>query len=295
MTKFKIANLVRADNKYDITLFGKDRIDFIESRIIEKNGKPYIKCLIRDKEVVAKPEELIQQLFLDKLLNEYDYPKELIKVLHPVKFGRETKQADIIILNKNDKRSAYCVIEVKKHKEKDGLEQLRSYTNATGSPLAVWTNGTQITYFLRLKPNILKPIRDFPKYNETIDDVEERSFTYLDLMRDDKLAKERKSLKELIQMMEDEVLANVGVDVFEEVFKLIFIKLFDEMESSHDREEIERELRDGSTYEEINDPNYRQLEFRSKGDPHRTKEVINKLFKKAKEEWPGIFDEGETI
>jgi len=28
--------------------------------------------------------------------------------------------------------------------------------------------------------------------------------------------------------MEDEVLANAGVDVFEECFKLIFIKLFDE-------------------------------------------------------------------
>ena len=28
--------------------------------------------------------------------------------------------------------------------------------------------------------------------------------------------------------MEDEVLANAGVDVFEEVFKLIFTKLYDE-------------------------------------------------------------------
>ncbi|MCL6459938.1 MAG: hypothetical protein K6T85_18235, partial [Gorillibacterium sp.] len=32
----------------------------------------------------------------------------------------------------------------------------------------------------------------------------------------------RKSLKDLILEMEDEVLANAGVDVFEEVFKLIF-------------------------------------------------------------------------
>ena len=29
--------------------------------------------------------------------------------------------------------------------------------------------------------------------------------------------------------MEDEVLANAGVDVFEEVFKLVFTKLYDEM------------------------------------------------------------------
>lgn len=295
MTKFKISELVKAENKYDITLFAKERIDFIENKIIDKDGKPYIKCLIREKEVLAKPEEIIQQLVLDKLLNQYDYPAELIRVLHPVKFGREVKQADIVILNKKDRSSIYCVIEVKKHKERDGLEQLRSYTNATGAPLAVWTNGTQITYFLRLKPNMLKPIRDIPNYNQTIEDVEGRSFTYLDLMRNDKLAKERKSLKELIQLMEDEVLANAGVDVFEEVFKLIFIKLYDEMESSADRDEIERQLSQGFKLDMIDNPGFRQLEFRSRGDAHRTKEIITKLFSKAKNEWPGIFDEGEPI
>ncbi len=35
--------------------------------------------------------------------------------------------------------------------------------------------------------------------------------------------------------MEDEVLANAGVDVFEEVFKLIFTKLYDEHKSQEDR------------------------------------------------------------
>ena len=34
--------------------------------------------------------------------------------------------------------------------------------------------------------------------------------------------------------MENEVLANAGVDVFEEVFKLIFVKLCDESLSSRD-------------------------------------------------------------
>ena len=295
MTTFKIAELVKADNKYDITLFEKSKIDQIESRIIEKEGKPYLKCLVRDKEVMAKPEEIIQQLMLDKIINDYGYSKELIRVLHPVKFGRETKQADIIILNKTDKTSVYCVIEVKKHKEKDGMEQLRSYTNATGAPLAVWTNGTAISFFLRLKPNILKPIRNIPTVNETIEDVEEKSFTYLDLIKNDKLAKERKSLKELIQLIEDEVLANAGVDVFEEVFKLIFIKLYDEVESSEDREEIEREFSKGKSLDEIEDKDFRQLKFRSKGDAHKTKEIVSRLFKEAKSEWVGIFDESEPI
>ena len=33
----------------------------------------------------------------------------------------------------------------------------------------------------------------------------------------------------LFEDLEDEVLANAGVDVFEEVFKLIFTKLYDEL------------------------------------------------------------------
>lgn len=36
-------------------------------------------------------------------------------------------------------------------------------------------------------------------------------------------------MRDLIVDLEDEVLANAGVDVFEEVFKLIFTKLYDEM------------------------------------------------------------------
>ena len=41
----------------------------------------------------------------------------------------------------------------------------------------------------------------------------------------------------------DEVLANAGVDVFEEVFKLIFTKLYDEFKSQDDKMFINRLLR----------------------------------------------------
>jgi type I restriction enzyme M protein len=39
----------------------------------------------------------------------------------------------------------------------------------------------------------------------------------------------KRSLRELIEDLEDEVLANACVDVFEELFKLIFTKLYDEL------------------------------------------------------------------
>ena len=111
-------------------------------------------------------------------------------------------------------------------------------------------------------------------------------------MKNDRLVKERKSLKKLILEIEDEVLANAGVDIFEEVFKLIFTKLYDEMQSSEDRNTIEVLLKKNLP---IPKEEFRNLEFRTSARAHKTKEKINHLFKKAKEKWPGIFEKGEAI
>ena len=305
MDSIKITQLIKSTGKYDLTIFTPDSIDRIERNIFEKNGKYFIKCLIRNKDIQVKPEEVVRQLMLDKLLNEYGYEENLLNVEYTVNFGREKKYADIVILNKSDKTSVYCVLEIKKHKGKDGKDQLKSYTNATGSPLAVWTNGIEIDYYERLDPNYFEPLSNIPKADETIDDIKNETFTYLELMQKDRLSEERKSLKSLIEEMEDEVLANAGVDVFEEVFKLIFTKLYDEMESSDDRINIETHFKiikkqnphliDKEILDEIDNEEFRKLEFRSRGDAHHTKEMINKLFQSAKNKWPGIFEKGDPL
>ncbi len=167
-------------------VFSKESIERVRANLLLDNAKTYVKCLIRNKKLVAKPEEIIRQLTIDKLINEYNYPKDLIKVEYPVSFGREKKKADIVILNKKDKTSPYIIIEVKKAKAKDGKEQLKSYTNATGAPLAVWTNRQEINIYERLDPNYFEPLSDLPKYEETIEDVKQEIFTYLDLIVKDK-------------------------------------------------------------------------------------------------------------
>ena len=114
----KIAQLIKSSGKYDLTIFSPESVDRLEKNIKEKDGKAYLTCLKREKEIQAKPEEVVRQLMLDKLMNEYGYPKDLLEVEYPVSFGREKKYADIVILNKEDKTSVYCVIEIKKHKAK---------------------------------------------------------------------------------------------------------------------------------------------------------------------------------
>ena len=306
MTNISITQLIKSSGKYDLSIFLPENIDRIEKKIINKNGKYFISCLKRNKNIQVKPEEIVRQLMLDKLINEYNYPIQRIEVEYVVHFGREKKLADIVILNGADNTSPYCILEIKKHKSKDGKEQLKSYTNATGAPLAIWTNGIQIDYYERLDPNYFEPLSNIPKENETIDDIKKETFTYFELMQKDRLSEERKSLKSLIEEMEDEVLSNAGVDVFEEVFKLIFTKLYDEMESSNDRNTIEVLLKqakkDNPNLNEkellkmkVSNEGFRKLEFRSRGDAHHTKKVIKKLFNEAKEKWAGIFEQGEPL
>ena len=44
---------------------------------------PYIKCLIRGKEIKLTPEEAVRQLYIYKLIHEYGYPTDRIQPPNP--------------------------------------------------------------------------------------------------------------------------------------------------------------------------------------------------------------------
>lgn len=275
-----LSQILKGSN-FSLELFNPQYIEALDNRIIEKTNKkgsidPYVTCIIRNKEIKLTPEEVVRQLYTQTLIEQYNYPKERIAFEFPVYFGREAKRADIVIRDKTDHNVAYIIIEVKKPKAKDGRDQLRSYTHSTGASMAVWTNGNLITYHHRKNPNFFEDIPDIPKDSQTLEDILRRPFTMADLIREDKLTQTGKSLKDLITEMEDEVLANAGVDVFEEVFKLIFTKLYDEQI--------------GATDEAYN------LEFRNSGQSdNQLKHKIENLFKKACAKWEGVFAEDAKI
>lgn len=272
----KKLNEILKNSNYDDIQFSDDEINKLESKIYYKNEIPYVECIIREKEIKLTPEEIVRQLFLSKLINVYGYPKDRITLEFPIHFGREIKRADIVISDINDTLVPYIIVELKKPKLSDGKEQLKSYCNATGAPIGVWTNGEQISYYNRKDPNYFEDITDIPKVTEKLSDIINEQVTYEQLKSIDKLQTEKKSLKNLIQEMEDEVLASAGVDSFEEVFKLIFTKLYDELMSARDK----------TAY----------LRFRNSGCTE--KELYNKisnLFDEAKNKWRGVFDENSKI
>lgn len=308
-----IIQTILKDSNYHLALFTKKEIEDLQETIFTKitRGKetPYINCIVRKKDIQLKPEEIVRQLYAARLINQYGYTKKRIKFEYSVTFGREKKSADIVILDKDRPDAAYIIIELKKPKLKDGKNQLRSYCNATGAPIGVWTNGEQISHYHRKDPNYFEDITDIPKEKQSLKDILSERFTLKDLISKDKIANERKSLKDIILEMEDEVLANAGVDVFEEVFKLIFTKLYDEYGSKKDKANIEFYLDQNLEDEEradydklkesligLNDKKFRVMEFRNTGQTDtELKNKIQELFDEAKNQWTGVFPDSSNF
>ena len=275
----KLTDIIKGSD-YELSLFTDKQITELESKIVERTTKKgadyYVKCLIRKKEIKVTPEEIVRQLYLLVLTEDYGYPVSRMELEYEVTFGREKKRADIVIFDKQQTTSPFIIVELKKPKLKDGKEQLKSYCNATGAPIGVWSNGRQISYYHRKDPNYFEDLSGIPRVDQKLSNILSERWKIADLIKKDKLVNEHKSLKDLILEMEDEVLAGAGVDVFEEVFKLIFTKLFDEMESGRKPD--------------------RNLEFRNYGDTEtELRDKLQTLFDQAKEKWQGVFTDDAKI
>lgn len=220
----------------------------------------------------SAPEEIVRQLWVYKLMHQYGYQADEIDLEKGVQFGTEigTKAADIIVYTDATKLTPKIIVECKKPKRKEGIEQLKSYMNAKGAPVAVWSNGEDSIILYRPYPaQFDDTLFDIPKRGQAPKDVLEASKTLLRLKQDF-------NFKKIIQDLEELVLADSGKDEFNEIFKLIFAKIWDEKEALENR------------------PN-KVVEFRKALDPEITYDRINSLFHKACEQWQGIFKEGEDI
>lgn len=243
---------------------------FMKSFVPFSSGKEEVQVF--DENGKSNPEEIVRQLWVYKLLNHYEYKTDEIELEKSVHFGTEVnaKAADIVIYTDNTKTTPKIIIEVKKPKRKDGIEQLKSYLNAEGSPVGVWSNGSDSIILYRPYPaNFDDTLVDIPKRGQEPKDVLEAKKTLAHL-------KKSFNFKKIIEDLEELVLADSGKDEFNEIFKLIFAKIWDEKEALENRANQE-------------------VQFSKALDPEITYERINNLFHKACEEWPGIFKEGEDI
>jgi len=248
----------------------------VESGRAKGEVRYYLKCLKRGidiqvySEKKSNPEEIVRQLWLHKLHHVYQYPWDHLQVEYSVDFGTVTseKAADIFVSQK-DGTTAKIIVEVKRPERKDGINQLKSYLNAEGSPVGVWSNGQERVILYRPYPREFEDtLTEIPTFSQDPKDVLEAKLTVGHLKREF-------DFKRIIQNLEELVLANSGHDEFNEIFKIIFAKLYDE-KAARDR-------------------NNQEVAFRKSDDPQITYDTIGRLFQKAMDEWPGIFDENENI
>jgi type I restriction enzyme M protein len=252
--------------KHGIKIFEPHKIKKL--KLAEEGDKIYITCTVTGKKRLAKPEEIIRQLSVNTIIDDLHYPLSRINIEVPIKMGSAyaSKKADIVVYKEDTKQTPYIIIEVKKPLRKDGLEQLHSYMNATGVYYGGWINGNNAVYELRIEPNLFEELQRLPAVNEGLDDVKTP-------IKKNQL-KPIHDLKEEVQYLEDTVLANAGVSAFEEIFKLIFAKIYDEFNKANDE----------------------AMEFRTTtAAPHEQYKRLNGLFKKASAEWSDIFSDSDKI
>jgi type I restriction enzyme M protein len=267
-TKGEILDAIFKDpeTRHGLKIFSAEELEKLE--LEEDGGKYYIKCPVRQQRRVAKPEEVVRQLTINKLARDLRYPLPRMDVEVPIKMGSTyaSKAADIVVYKEPTKETPYLIIEVKKPLRKDGLDQLHSYMNATGVYYGAWINGNDAVYQLRIEPNLFEELQRLPGVNENLDDVKTPlSKSQLKPIHD---------LKEEVQYLENTVLANAGVSAFEEIFKLIFAKLWDEFDKGDQG----------------------AMEFRTTTAPPRDQyQRLNGLFRRAVSEWPGIFGDSDKM
>ncbi|AJI52333.1 N-6 DNA methylase [Francisella philomiragia] len=280
--------------KYELSEFeglGKPIHEMLD--IIEKNGTGkqtgkkiyYVKSLAplhSEKEEIqvyvedgkSNPEEIVRQLWVYKLINYYGYKREQIELEVPVQFGVEvnTKFADIAVYRDKVKQTVKLLFEIKKPNRKDGIEQLKTYLGAKGNPVGIWSNGTDRLVLYKPDNKEFDTLPEIPKVSEEENDV-------LDVKRTIKDLKTSYNFKKIIQDLEELVLADSGADEFNEIFKIIFAKIWDEKQANENK----RARPKG------------EVEFKKFNNPTDTYNKINGLFKQACEEWQGVFEENERI
>lgn len=138
-------------------IFAAERVTFLEN-------KKYIFDVIRKKNLICTPEELVRQNIIDYLLVQKKYSKNLIKLESSTKFNKLLKRSDILIYD--NKGRPFLLIECKAPHIKLSntvIQQVSIYNSTINAQYIAISNGTDIQCFkLETGTGNLVQITDFP-------------------------------------------------------------------------------------------------------------------------------------
>ena len=82
MTQPDIIQTIFKDSHYHLALFSDNEIQALKEQVFTKTirGKEtqFVNCIIRDKDIQLKPEEIVRQLYAARLIKQYGYSKNAL-------------------------------------------------------------------------------------------------------------------------------------------------------------------------------------------------------------------------
>lgn len=193
----------------------------------------FIIDFLSGREIRETPEEIRRQEIARRLVEEWDYPKDLIKTEAEIQFGQnKVGRVDLVVFHSYGRaianENAYIIVEVKRDSIREGREQLESYMNASTAEFGIWYNGKDIYFLKRLRdPLKFKEISKIPKYGEKYEELDKQPLK--------SLLKPIRNLKTRFDEIHNYLYANEGFlkeKLFGEIIKLIFMKIVDERQPS---------------------------------------------------------------
>ncbi len=133
-------------------------------KIKEVEGKSYIYDIIRKKYILLTPEEIVRQNFLDYLISEKKYSKNLIKLESAVKYNALDKRSDILVYDNSG--LPWLLVECKAAEvalSQSTIEQATRYNLIIQARYVCITNGHKTYCFeLNLSTNSYKQLKAIP-------------------------------------------------------------------------------------------------------------------------------------
>jgi type I restriction enzyme M protein len=231
------------------------------------------------------PEEYVRQEIAKSLVREYSYPKRDIGVEFVLRIGTRKPRADLVVFfegKEHTQDQAYIIVEcksqnVKSSDRKEGVGQLQSYMSAcVNCQYGMWTNGLERFCYRKVQRGgrfVFEEIPDLPSFGQTEEEAERPRFDQLKPATSD-------ALLFAFRRCHNYIAGNQGLqkpEAFWELLKMIFCKIHDERVS----DEIEFYAASSERH--------------GVNGPLKVKARIEKLFKAVRDDYPGIFKEGEVI
>ncbi len=105
-------------------------------------GRMHIFDIIRKKFVLVTPEEWVRQHFIHFLINQYNYPRSMIRLEGGLKYNSLQKRSDIVIYDRQ--ANPWMLVECKAPEvplDQQVLDQAAQYNHVLKAPYLVATNG----------------------------------------------------------------------------------------------------------------------------------------------------------